>query len=563
MHYKNFVNATYAPAAYLSESAPDALAADIEKVTRYVGLDKIYLETYRSGVTVERGKMEQIKELCASRGLALAGGVTTTAQGSLMGAMCYTDPLTRERLGDVAAYTAGLFDEFILDDFFFTNCRCERCAEAKGGRSWADFRLMQMRDVAENVIVKPAKAANGRVRVVIKYPNWYESFPACGYNLRETPALFDGVYAGTETRDPHYTHQNLQRYLSYFLPRLLERAAPGRNGGGWYDLFECGLEDYVQQAYLTLFAKCRENMLFCLPLLARYPAVYAAAAGAVYDDADGLMGRLGSPAGVACYKPHNSQGERHLYDYLGMLGLPLDPYPYYPENAATVLLTASAAHDGRITEHIKGTLARGGDVFVTSGLYGALSGKGIEDILPLAVTGGTAAAARFTNPGYGRNNTSFVSAAEPLALPLMEYDTNNLWALSSALTPYGSHPWLLRGACGNGALYVLGIPPRFADLYKLPPETLTLLRGEMRLPVTLECGAGVGLFLYDNNTFIVCSFLTEPVNVKMRFARAGTALTQLAGTGAARRARSLDGESVYEVTLQPGRYHAFEYGESR
>jgi hypothetical protein len=559
MHYKNFLTVTYATAPYLNDKSIEQIRADIEKTAKYIKLDKIYLETYRSDILVERKKMEAVKALFIEKGFQVSGGITTTTTRTLMGSMCFTSPENRKKLGEIAAYTAELFDELILDDFYFTNCRCEACIKEKGDRDWASFRLALMKDFSENVIIKNAKAANPKVNVIIKYPNWYDSFQASGYNLEEQPPMFDMIYTGTETRDPSYTHQNLPRYLSFFLPRLLERIKPGRNGGGWYDLFECSLEDYVQQAYLTLFAKCRENMLFCFPLLVNHP-VYAAAAGAVYDEADLFMGQIAEPVGVACYKPYHSHGERRLYDFLGMLGIPLDPYPYYPSSAATVLLTADAAWDEEIVGKIKQSLLSGSNVFITSGLYEKLAGKGIEDILPLEVSGKKISSDTFASSVFGQRNSGFVKASGPITMPHIAYNENDLWILCSALTPFFSHPLLLRGAYGKGWLYVLTIPDAPADLYKLPAEALTLLRKELKLPITLECGSRIGLFPYNNNTFILQSFLDRPENVRVCIGRPGVTLVPLAGISLhpVVKAHSGENESVFNVFLMPGRYAAFK-----
>ncbi|MDR0455480.1 MAG: hypothetical protein LBH20_02200 [Treponema sp.] len=557
MHYAHFLTVTYAPAGYLNENSIEQIRADIEKVGKYVKLDKIYLETYRSDVLIEREKMEAVKALFIENGYQVSGGITTTVSRTLMGSMCFTNPENRKKLGEIAAYTARLFDEVILDDFYFTNCRCESCIKAKGDRDWASFRLALMNDISENVIIKNAKAANPGVNLIIKYPNWYDSYQACGYNPEDEPRMFDMVYTGTETRDPHYTHQNLPRYLSFFLPRLMERIKPGKNGGGWYDLFECSLEDYVQQAYLTLFAKCRENMLFCFPLLVNFP-VYTASAGAVYDQADAVMGQIGEPVGIACYKPFHSHGERRLYDFMGMLGIPLDPYPDYPSDAPVIFLTADAAWDDTIVDKIRESLLAAGNVFITSGLYELLAGKGIEDILPLEITGKKIISDTFTNSGFGQNNSAFVKATGPVTMPHIAYNENDLWVLSSALTPFSSHPLLLCGTYGKGRLYVLTIPDTPADLYKLPAETLTLLRRELKLPVTLECSSRIGLFLYDNDTFILQSFLDRPEHTRVSIGRSGVSLIPLTKMRPPEKARSKENESVFDVFLMPGHYAAFK-----
>jgi len=567
MYYANFITVTYAPAGYLNDSSIGQIKDDIEKVGRYIKLDKIYLETYRSEILVERAKMEALKALFIENGYTVSGGITTTVKKTLMGSMCFTDPENRKRLGEIAAYTAELFDEVILDDFYFTNCRCDSCIKAKGERDWAEFRLALMNDISENVIIKSAKAANPKVNMIIKFPNWYDSFQANGYNLEDEPKMFDSIYTGTETRDPHYTKQNLPRYLSFFLPRLLEHIKPGKNGGGWYDLFECTIEDYLQQAYLTLFAKCREQMLFCFPLLVNEPS-YTAAAGAFYDEADTFMGQIGEPVGVACYKPYHSHGDRLLHEHLGMCGIPLDPYPWYPKDAPVVILTADAAWDGEIVDKIKRSLLNGSKVFVTSGLYEKLADRGIEDILPIDITGRKITTDTFSNSAFGQRNMGYVKADGHITIPHVVYNENDLWVISSAITPYSSHPLLLCGTYGKGKLYILTIPDSPANLYKLPAETLKTIRGEMNLPVTLECAGRMGLFLYDNNTFILQSFLDRPEQVRVCIKKDGVSLVPLMQTRQAQvrtvtisKARCGEGESVFEVLLMPGRYAAFTYSD--
>jgi hypothetical protein len=75
----------------------------------------------------------------------------------------------------------------------------------------------------------------------------------------------------------------------------------------------------------------------------------------------------------------------------------------------------------------------------------------------------------------------------------------------------------------------------------------------MNLPVVLECGARVGLFIYDNNTFIIQSFHRRPVRVGICIDDPRVSLEKLAGISGAEKARSGAGESVFEVVLLPGR----------
>ncbi len=103
-----------------------------------------------------------------------------------------------------------------------------------------------MKEVSENLIIKPAKAINPNIKITVKFPNWMESYQEAGYNPGEQKDLFDMIYTGTETRHQRHTDQHLPRYESYSIMRYMENLAPGRNGGGWFDCYQC----YPMDAYL-------------------------------------------------------------------------------------------------------------------------------------------------------------------------------------------------------------------------------------------------------------------------------------------------------------------------
>jgi hypothetical protein len=50
-----------------------------------------------------------------------------------------------------------------------------------------------MTEAASELVIKPAKAVNPKVKVVIKFPNWYEHFQALGFDLATEPLLFDVI----------------------------------------------------------------------------------------------------------------------------------------------------------------------------------------------------------------------------------------------------------------------------------------------------------------------------------------------------------------------------------
>ena len=128
----------------------------------------------------------------------------------------------------------------------------------------------QLEEAAGTLILGPAKNVNPKVKVVIKYPNWYEHFQGLGFNLEKEPEIFDGVYTGTETRDAVLSEQHLQPYLGYNIFRYFENIAPGRNMGGWVDPFGMNYYDrYAEQLWITAFAKAPEITLFNFSQLSR------------------------------------------------------------------------------------------------------------------------------------------------------------------------------------------------------------------------------------------------------------------------------------------------------
>ncbi len=263
--YQNFKVAIYTRAYEVDMMRDlDYLKSNFEIMRRHMHVDKVYLETHRDLLVPPRDVIVPARDYLRSLGVEVAGGITITVnERNRFQTYCYTNPEDRQRLKEICAYTASLFDEFILDDFFFTSCKCKSCIEAKGERSWTDFRLELMNQAAQELVLEPARAANPKVQVVIKYPNWYEHFQGLGFDLEAGPRLFDGIHTGTETRDPVMGNQHLQPYHGYLIVRYFENIKPGGNRGGWVDPFASRyLDRYAEQLWLTLFAKAPEQTLF-------------------------------------------------------------------------------------------------------------------------------------------------------------------------------------------------------------------------------------------------------------------------------------------------------------
>jgi hypothetical protein len=237
----------------------------------------------------------------------------------------------------------------------------------------------------------------------------------------------------------------------------------------------------------------------------------ARSAGYVFDQVDGFLGKLGNPVGIKSYKPYHSTGEDFLHNYLGMIGVPMDIVPDFPTDAKTVFLAESAKFDPTIVDKIKKHLTDGKNVVITSGLLKALQGKGIEDIVELECSDRKVVTKEF----MCRRTT--VRSETPVVIPLIRYLTNDAWELIGCLTQGTGYPLLIQADYAKGVLYVLVIPDDLGDLYKLPPEVLTQIKEVLAkdLPVRLDSAGQVSLFVYDNDTFIVESFLPQATDVRI------------------------------------------------
>jgi len=602
--YKNFRVAIYIPASVVEKMRdPQWLKNSWDTISGQLKFDKVYIETHRNWQTVDEQLLEQVKKFFLEHGVHVAGGIAFTSNAPrLFASFCYTDAKDRDYVKMVSELTARHFDEIILDDFFFVNSKEDSDIAAKGNKSWTDFRLELMEGAARDLVINPAKAINPKVKVIIKFPNWYEHFQGLGFDLDKEPKMFDGIYTGTETRDPVNTDQHLQQYESYQIFRYFENVKPGGNGGGWVDTYSVRYVDrYAEQLWDTMFAEAPEMTLFNWDELlkpvkpgerdawkelhtsldydqmlayrnasGRSAPTMARVAGYSLEQVDGVVGQLGKPIGIKSYKPYQSTGEDFLHNYLGMIGIPIDLYPDFPGEANPILLTESAKFDWEIVNRIKDQLREGKKVVITSGLLRALQGKGIEDIVELRYTDHTVAVHDYAVMfGPGSGTLSGASPNAEVQLPEIRFLTNDAWALVRGMANGNGFPLLIMDEYSKGTLYVLTIPENFADLYQLPPEILSVIKNFIMgdFPVRLDGPSKVSLFVYDNNTFIVQSFLDQEVSVKVAitggFFRLKNLKTGEITEGEAppatppRRMSIGQPRTSFRITLKPHSYAAF------
>jgi hypothetical protein len=572
--YRSFKVTIYIPVQVVERMGRDPawLESSWSSISSRLHVDEVFIETYRSGTSADDATLDPVKRFFASHGVVAAGGMALAGPGGFgqFRSLDYTDAKDRELVKRMSALTARHFDEIMLDDFFFVNTKSDSDIAAKGKRTWEEFRLELMDEVSRNLILKPAKDVNPNVRVIIKYPNWYPSFQGLGYDLEREPQIFPEIWTGDETRDPEITDQQLQQYESYEVFRYLENVAPGRNGGGWVDSYGVRyLDRYAEQLWDTILAKAPAINLFqysdllrpaeagdrsawqMLPTSFDYFEMMRECCGMPFSpqakdplladvaayalrQVDRVAGELGKPLGLSSYRPYHSSGEDFLCDMVGMIGIPVEMYPEWPQ-AKTVLLTEAAKHDSGIVSKIEQRLRAGDNVVITSGLLRALEDQGMNQITDMRLTGHVLGATSYV-AGFGSGGGSELAGSQNAILfPEVHFYTNEDWAVVRGLAAGRGVPLLLMDKYGEGTLYVWTLPENLNDLYRLPSSVLDSLRRYLQpgSPVRLEGPAKVSLFTYDNGAFVVESYLDHPVAVRItaNFAQIQNLLTGVTLTG--------------------------------
>ena len=574
MHYRNFKTAVYIPAAIAASLTRERLAADYGFIERYIGLDKVYLETHRDSIDVPEEQLLMIKTYLEGEGVAVSGGITTViddfegaepGKRRLFDTFCYTDPAMRERVKKISERTARIFDEVILDDFYFTNCTCASCIKKKGDRDWATFRRDLMMEVSRDLIVGPAKAVNPKVRMIVKYPNWRESYHFTGYLPKEQQEIFDATYIGTETRSPRYADQHLPEYLSYSLVRYIENAWPGRNGGGWFDTYQCWSADrYLEQAYLTAFAKAKELMFFqWSDLIDNY---FAGGAGIQLRKIDDMLDGLGDPTGIAAYIPYASSGENHLEMRLGMTGIPVEATPVFPSGAKKMLLTESSASDTEIVDKLRCYVEGGGEAVITTGFM-----MKVQDELNRAgLTEARVTARRLNVTRYQVTSdpAGYIDDVNPVLFPEIVHGNNASWSwLNGGGADYHT-PLLLESTYGKGRIFILSVPDDPSGICRIPDIAADLVK-RVLCTDTYVSGHGNSMFTYDDGSMILYRYVKgdlRPGQVSLYTTKDVSCLTDTVtgekiGTGTCIIHEDWTGTrySVADIVLVPGVFRKFRW----
>jgi hypothetical protein len=225
-----------------------------------------------------------------------------------------------KKLKEITIKAAEIFNEIIIDSWFFTVCTCPSCVKAKGKREWEDVRPKLVFDAAKNYIVEPAKETRKKVNLVIKFPQWYQDYLTGGYDMDKLMPLFDETAVGTETRDFHQT-----QYMpvhGQLLFRFFKSIGGEKVRKAWFDPYICTKETFAEQAYQSVLAGAEELILFCAGILAQ-PNMREMMEnlGEVTEKIDRLRS-FNKLFTVPVIKKAHATGEAKLVSYLMMLGVP-------------------------------------------------------------------------------------------------------------------------------------------------------------------------------------------------------------------------------------------------
>ena len=381
---------------------------------RQTAVTQVYLECFRDGYQVDRGTLSNTMARFRAEGFGVSGCVTPTQVGKRSTGWnvisCYTDATTQERVKAIFEFAASLADETMIDDFWFTDCTCPACDAARqartvtigerkypvSGDTWEDYRCELMVRLSRDRVLDAARRTNPRARLIIKYPQWYDRFHERGYEVLRQTRDFDRIWVGTETRDyqdPRWG--GTVQYEAYFIMRWLGGLGGAKCGGGWFDPYGTTERTYVEQARQTVLGGARESLLFC------YGSLQGGTGPGNVEALRAEIPELLSVArevnrrqvlGLAAYKPANSHpgNEARVFDFVGMLGLPLVPCHEFPSEAPAAFFSIHALKDPDLAGRLERFIRAGKPVLLTDGLATQLTNQvdlARENVQVLSVRG--------------------------------------------------------------------------------------------------------------------------------------------------------------------------------
>ena len=484
-----------------------------------IKIQKVYLEGKNRGVE-DVWLMKKVAGRFRAIGIVPAGAMVPTSEKG--GPCCYNNPDDLAALEKRMRAQASVFDEIILDDWLFTICNCEKCLEGRGSMSWADYRSKLILEKSKQYIIDPAKQVNPNVKVIIKYPNWYEGHRQNGYDVFNETNQFDKMAVGIETRIPETQDQHIPIYSGYIFQKWWSSVDPSKWIGSWLDNYDMkgGWDDYNAQVWQAVLAKSPEIILWCAGQL--YPSnpssnVYPHFVK-MLPEFDKVAGMLkGEARGIPIYLPYGSTGEYNIFGYFGEAGIPLTPTAQFHKESKNAIFTLNSLQDAKLAEEMIQRLRDGHDVFMTWALWKKLQDSEFKNTLCLNPHGGFVTSSEFrTRDGWRQQN---VKTGKAFTFPRIETTT---WPYvrdvavvqeDYDLGVFLDVPYL------KGHIYILNMPENSYDLLSLPAEVLGEVRRAFNdeLGFTLQAPGKVAVYPYGEKQYVLYNLGDKEVPADLRF----------------------------------------------
>ena len=503
------------------------------------GITKVYLETYRSGLVIPPALIKSTVSFFKENGFEVVGGIATVpgpnfgvAQEGPLAWLNWQNPKTQNDLRKVMEDSAPFFDTLIIDDFLCTSDTSLESKAAKGDRSWSVYRRSLLTDLAQSVLINPAKAKNPSIKIIIKYPQWYDRFHLFGYDVATEPKLFDGVWVGTETRG-QYTQRYgfVQPYEGFINYRWISTLSGDKIGGAWFDHGDCTDIDFIDQAYQSVLAGAKELVMFNFDsFISGHPGHHL-----LRQDFEKLADLAKAVArnpvqGVTGYKPPNSDagGDLYLMDYIGMLGVSLVPVSAFPENSKVIFLPTQAAADREIVPRILKSLADGAKIIMTTGFI--VNANGGDKLARLAgIKSLTNTSCNLTNTIISEGNTKQIKFSLSTDYQIVP-DGAKILIQTSATRPFlvqnknvfviNTHTFSQQDFDAAGEVLLC---PRQIGLLELPKTWMNVIRSSFHSkdePV-LDAPSRVSMQQLADQSFVIHNYNQEKTAVRIDLKEAG------------------------------------------
>ncbi|HUX61600.1 MAG TPA: hypothetical protein VMV32_09850 [Ignavibacteriaceae bacterium] len=498
-------------------------SAQFRKTMEYfapIKADKVYLTGDIKGDAANVALLKKIAARFRAMGIEADGAMVPVSPRG--GPSTYNNPEDLASLKKRMQALAQVFNKIILDDWLFTNATDPQSVADRGDQSWADYRTKLLLEKSKEYIIDPAKEVNPNVKVIIKYPNWYESHRLNGYDVYNETNQFDKMAVGIETRDMKTQDQHIPIYSGYIFQKWYTSVDPSKWVGSWLDNYDMKGEynDYNAQVYQAVLAQSPEIILWCAGQL--YPTnpssdvyPYFVKKLPEFNKVAGIL--KGSSRGVPIYLPYGSVGEYNIFGYLGMAGIPLDPVANFPTKSQSAIFVLNSMQDPKLADEMLERLRAGHDVFMTWKLWKKLKNTEFKNTLNFVDYGGTVSSSEFRLQNGFRE--SIIKANKSFTFPGIETTTWPGVRNVAVVREDYDFGVVLSQKYLNGTIYVLNMPDNSYDLLRLPDQVLNSIRQvfNKELNVTLQGPGGVGMYLFGSNQYVLYNMNETEADVSLMF----------------------------------------------